>query len=252
MANLESFAFIGVKNLVFKNKQTGRVECNLKHMVNINIEDSMAEDFLRGAYGNEKLLTIFGDRDSKLTGSTATQTTDLIKVMSNSEIATKMKDIQQVEDISLVGGKFTLKLNPVSGAAMDVYAIGSDGKSTRLTLGAAATDGQYAITGKDITCNSSVKRVRVFYMANEEVETIEIKDITPKNWDINGLLVAKEIETGKLFTCVLEVPNGSVTPNFSMGAENKGGAPAPVDLTINMMKDEGKGYPYALNFKEDK
>lgn len=257
MANIESFAFIGVKGATWKDKQTGKVACHLKHLVRIGIEDTLAEAFLRGGYGNEKLLTIYGDRDTKLTGSTATQTTELTKIMSNSDMKIVTKAIDQVEEPILTGGKFTLNLEALAGKAMDVFAIGADGKSVALTLGAPASNqGEYSVataSGKtSITCHTSVTRIRVFYVANEEVQAIEVADITPKNWDFSCDIVAKEIETGKLYICALKAGNVSVTPNFTMSAENSSGEPSAVDLSINIMQDAATGYAYALNFKEVK
>lgn len=252
MANLESFAYIGIKSFIFKNKTTGLVECNLKHLVNLNLTDTMQEDFLRGGYGFEKLLTVFSNRETKLEGETATQTTDLIKIMSNSSSSVKTKNVQQIEEPELLGGKFTLKLSPSSGVPMDVMALDVNGKETKLSVGAPATNpSEYSITGKDVTCNTSVKKIRVYYVAQQEVETIEIKDITPKNWEAQGILVAKEIETGKLFKCVLDIPNCTVSPNFSSSFKNSDGSPDNVSLAINIMFDSGKGYSYSLNFVEE-
>lgn len=254
---LESFAFIGVKGATFKDKNTGAVACYLKHLVRIGIDDTLAEDFLKGGLGMEKLLTVYGDRDSKLTGSTATQTTDLIKIMSNSEIKTVTKAIDQVEEPTLTGGKFTLKLEALTGTTVEVWAIGTNGKSTKLTLGNPTTNATEfsveVVSGKSVvTCHSTVKRCRVFYVANEEVQAIEINEITPKNWDFSGDLIAKEIETGDLYICNIKAPNTSVTPNFSTASENSASAPAAVEISVNMMKSEGHGYVYALNFKAQK
>lgn len=251
MANLSSFAFLGVKDFVISDKMTGEVACNLKHLVSLNLEDTMSEDFLRGGYGNSKLLTVYGDRSTVLTGSTATQTTALMKIMSNSTTETKTKELQQVEEPTLSGGKFSLKLMPVSGAAITVCALDSFGKELKLTAGSPTNPKEYSIVGKDITANSSVKAIRVYYIAQQEAECIEVKDITPKTWSGTGLLIAKEVETGKLFKALLECPNMSITPNFSMSAANDGQVPAAVELTINLMMDNGKGYPYSISFVEE-
>lgn len=249
---LGSYAYIGIKNLIFKNKTTGEVECNIKHLVDLNLTDQMNEDFLRGGYGFEKLLTVYSNRDTKLEGSTASETTALTKVKSNSEVVTKSKAIQQIEEIAVSGGTFTLKLTPASGYALTVASLDKFGKETKLSLGTPNTNAtDYSIVGKVITCHSSVTKIIVYYMAEENVETIEIKEITPKNWEAHGILVAKEIETGKLYKCVIEMPNVSVSPNFSTSFKNSDGAPDPSNLAINIMYDNGAGYAYALNFKEE-
>lgn len=256
MANIESFAFLGIRGLAFKDRESGDVECYLKHLVNVQISDGLQSDFLRGGMNNEKLLVVYGDRDSKLTASTATQTTELIKIMSNSDSVEKIKTVDQIEEIGVSGGKFTLKLEAKAGEAMTIYSIAKNGKSSKLTLGSPSTNqGEYSVTtsnGKTvITCHASVIKIRAHYASDEQVTAIEVKDITPKNWCLSCDLVAKEVETGKLYICSLEVPNASVTPNFAMSAENTSGAPAAVDLEIEMLKDEGKGFVYSLNFKEE-
>lgn len=249
---LASYAFIGIKNLIFKNKTTGEVECNVKHLVDLNLTDQMNEDFLRGGYGYNKLMTVYSGRETKLEGSTATQTTSLTKIMSNSETVVQTIANQQIEELELVGGKFTLALEPTVGESITVCALDVHGKETKLTAGSPSTEGQYSITGKIITCHASIKKVRVYYMANESVESVEIKEITPKNWAAVGILVAKEIESGKLYKCTLDMPNVSVSPNFSSAFKNSDGAPDAVGLAINLMHDEGKGYVYSMNFSEEK
>lgn len=249
---IASYAYIGIKNLIFKNKQTGEVVTNVKHLVDLNLTDEMQEDFLKGGYGMNKLLSVYSGRETKLDGTTATQTTGLNKIMSNNDIALKTKADQQVEDIAISGGKFTLKLDPSAGETITVFSVDSVGKETKLTLGAVSNANEYTIAGKVISCHASVTKIRVFYMASVEVETLEIRDITPKNWAAVGILVAKEIESGKLFKCTLDMPNVSVAPNFNASFKNSEGAPDPVSLSISLMMDEGKGYVYAMNFSEEK
>ena len=55
---LESFAFIGIKNLVIKDRETHATKCLLPHLVNLSLNDETARDYLRGGFGNPKLLTV--------------------------------------------------------------------------------------------------------------------------------------------------------------------------------------------------
>lgn len=250
---LASYSFIGIKNLLFKDKSTGEVACNVRHLVDLNLTDQMNEDFLRGGYGFNKLMTVYSGRETKLEGSTATQTTALTKIMSNSETVNQTIANQQIEEFVLTGSKATLTLSPTVGEAITVCSLDVHGKETKLTVGEPATNPtQYSISAKIITCNSAVKKIRVYYMADEEVESVEIKEITPKNWSAVGILVAKEIESGKLYKCTLDMPNVSVSPNFGATFKNSDGAPDAVGLAINLMFDEGKGYVYSMNFSEEK
>lgn len=253
--SLSSFAFIGIKDFVIRDRITKKVECSLKHMVNINLTDETAQEFLRGGYGNPKLLTLFGDRDCKLEGQTATMTTDLLKIQSNNQITKKTKPEQQVETISISGGKFSLKFAPSAGITPTIFKIDTaTGKEVKPALKVGtptSTETDYSISGKDITCHSSVQKIVAYYDADIEVETIEASDNTPKNYEGSGLLVAKEIETGKLYKAWIECPNMTVLPSFSLQSKNDSGSPNPVSVAVDLLVDTAKGYPYAISFAED-
>lgn len=45
---INDYAFLGIRNFIIRNKTTHAVECTLPNMVNINIDDTTATDFLRG------------------------------------------------------------------------------------------------------------------------------------------------------------------------------------------------------------
>ena len=251
---LASFAFIGIKDFVIRDKTTHAVACTLKHMVGLDIEDTTAQDFLKGGLGMDKLLTLYGSRDCKLTGQTATQTTDLIKVMSNTSMVIKTKPQQQIEEPLLIGGKFTLNLVPSAGISPTIYKIDANGKEVKpaLVVGSPTTkETDYSIANtKEITCHTSVTKIRVYYDSDIEVETLEMAENVSKNWEGSGLLLVKEIETGALYNAWLDCPNMSVQPSFKLSVANSESAPSPIDLTIDLMKDTAKGYPYAISFKK--
>lgn len=253
---LESFAFIGVKNLVFKNKKTHEAECLLKHLVSLTLNDETAEDFLRGGYGNPKLLTIYGDRDTTLEGSTATMTADLLKIMSSNEVKSKTKPVQVVEEIEVTTGDFTLgQTVSTSITSVTVYALDSTGLSTKLTAVTQDSDVTDAtkvyVSGQTGKVDSTVEKVRAIYMTDKEVQTIEGTDFVAKTYEANGTLVAKNIEDGTLYIADLELPNCTVSPSFSLSSKNESAAPDAVSLTISLVNDSVKGYSYAINFYED-
>ena len=251
---LGSFALIGIKDLVAKDRTTKAVEAKLSHLVNINISDELSTDYLRGGYTNPKLLTIYGDRDTTLTATSATMSTDLLKILTNSTTQVKTKSEQMVEDLEISGGKFTISATPTVGVTPTIFAIDQFGKEIKpaLVVGTpSSNETDYSILGKDITCHSSVKKIRAYYETEVEVETIEIADVTPKNFEFSGLAVAKEIESGKLYKVWIEIPNGSITPSYSIGAKNEASAPDSVELTIDCLKDTSRGYPIAISFLED-
>ena len=252
---LGSFALIGIKDLVVKDRATKAVEAKLSHLVNINIADELSSDYLRGGYTNPKLLTIYGDRNTTLTATSATMSTDLLKILTGTQSEVKTKLEQMVEEPALKEGKFTIKYEVASGAEPTIYALDEYGKELKpaLTVGTPTSEaGQYSITTKDITCHAGVKRIRVYYEASVEVETIELGNVTPKSYEIAGLAVAKEIETGKLYRVWVEIPNGSISPTYSISAKNEASAPDSVELTIDCLQDTSKGYPIAISFLEEK
>lgn len=252
---LGSFALIGIKDLVVKDRTTKAVEAKFSHLVNINIADELSTDYLRGGYTNPKLLTIYGDRDTTLTATSATMSTDLLKILTNSNTQVKTKSEQMVEDLELSGGGFTISADVTSGVAPTIFALDQFGKEIKPALKVGtpgSNEGDYSISGKKITCHSSVTKIRAYYETMVEVETIEIADVTPKNFEFAGLAVAKEIESGKLYRVWIEIPNGSITPSYNIGAKNEASAPDSVELTIDCLKDTSKGYPIAISFLEEK
>ena len=252
---LGSFALIGIKDLVVKDRTSKAVEAKFSHLVNINIADELSTDYLRGGYTNPKLLTIYGDRDTTLTATSATMSTDLLRILTNSDAEVKTKSEQMVEDLELKGGTFTISEEITSGVAPTIFALDQFGKEIKpaLKVGTPTTNqGDYSIAGKVITCHSSVTKIRAYYETMVEVETIEIADVTPKNFEFAGLAVAKEIESGKLYKVWIEIPNGSITPSYNIGAKNEASAPDAVDLTIDCLLDTSKGYPIAISFLEEK
>ena len=245
--NLNDFYFLGARGTTIRKRGTRERVCYIKNLVKINIDDSIAEDFIRGGFGNEKIDTIYGDRDASMTGSTATYNPDLIKVMSKSELVSKTKTLGYTEDLAISNGKFTLKEAPKVGTTPQVWSVDALGIEAKLTLG-TATANQFAITGKDITCAAGVNNIRVTYDFEKATDTIEFKEVTSEAYDITTTLVCKKIGTSEVVECLLEVPNGTITPTFTFEVSNDGSVPAPVELKISMLKDPVKNYPYAFNF----
>ena len=252
---LGSFALIGIKDLVAKDRSTKAVEAKLSHLVSINISDELSTDYLRGGYTNPKLLTIYGDRDTTLTATSATMSTDLLKILTNSNTVVKPKSEQMIEDLEISRGAFTISADITAGVAPTIFALDQFGKEIKPALAVGTPDsneGDYSISDKVITCHSSVTKIRVYYESMVEVETIEIADVTPRNFEFSGLAVAKEIESGKLYKVWIEIPNGSITPSYNIGGKNEASAPDSVELTIDCLQDTSKGYPIAISFLEDK
>ena len=249
---LESFAFIGIKNLVIKDRETHATKCLLPHLVNLSLNDETARDYLRGGLGNPKLLTVFGDRDTTLTGTTATMTADLMSVMTSNDVETATKAVQVVETLEGTSGAFTLTQVPsTTNPAITVWKVDDVGKSELLTKGDAVEEGKYTVTAQAIETEATVTRIKVAYMVDKEVQGIAGKDFVAKTYEANGILLVQEIESDKIFTVDLELPRITVAPSYSLSAKNESGAPDTVELTIDLLKDDNKGYSYYLAFYEE-
>ena len=249
---LESFAFIGIKNLVIKDRETHATKCLLPHLVNLSLNDETARDYLRGGLGNPKLLTVFGDRDTTLTGTTATMTADLMSVMTSNDVETATKAVQVVETLEGTLGAFTLTQEPsTTNPTITVWKVDDVGKSELLTKGDAVEEGKYTITAQAIATEETVTRIKVAYMVDKEVQGIAGKDFVAKTYEANGILLVQEIESDKIFTVDLELPRITVAPSYSLSAKNESGAPDTVELTIDLLKDDNKGYSYYLAFYEE-
>lgn len=249
---LESFAFIGIKNLVIKDRETHGTKCLLPHLVNLSLNDETARDYLRGGLGNPKLLTVFGDRDTTLTGTTATMTADLMSVMTSNDVETATKPVQVVETLEGTSGAFTLTQEPsATNPAITVWSVDDVGKSELLTKGDAVEEGKYTVTAQAIATEATVTRIKVAYMVDKEVQGIAGRDFVAKTYEANGILLVQEIESDKIFTVDLELPRITVAPSYSLSAKNESGAPDTVELTIDLLKDDNKGYSYYLAFYEE-
>ena len=123
MSDLASFAFLGIKDMTFRKRGQSTIEAHLKHLVDIDISDETAVDYLRGGYTNPKLLTIYGDRDCKIEGNTATMSTELLKIMTNNSTKTITEDRQIIETLDVTGGKFILSETPVGTPSIQVYKV---------------------------------------------------------------------------------------------------------------------------------
>lgn len=251
---VQSFVYLGIKDFLIRDRETKKEVCKLKHLVNINLSDETSQEFLRGGYKNPKLLVLYGDRNCQLTASTSTQSADLIKVMFNNDTVTKTKSLPVVETLNLADGTFALSKTPSTGVPITVFKVDANtGKELKpaLVVGTPVSNPtDYSILTNKITCHSTVKKIVVSYNADVEVESLEMADGTPKNWEACGILYAKEIETGNIYKAWLELPNISFLPKNTISAKNESGTPDAVEFTVDLMNG-ADGYPYALDFQRE-
>lgn len=251
---LGNFIIVGIKNLLIKDRLTKEIVADIDKIVDINIADEMAVEFLRGGFTNPKLLPIYGDRDTTFTANNATLTPELMKIMMNTA------QEEGVEEMSIEPESFTLSSTthtatlgdvPKDVNRVEVYVLDVTGKKAqklKMASSEAPTDGEFAINGKELTFPTDlVGKVKVYYtVARPNAIKFEVKDITPIAYDMAGVIVVKEVESGRAYAGEIHIPNGSIQPSYNLAGKNEATVPDAIALTIDMLMDEYVGYPYRI------
>lgn len=242
--NLNNLAIVGIKNLVFRDKTSNEVIGDINTLVSINMADEMSSDFLKGGYNNPNLLTIYGDREATFTGTTATMSSELLKVLTSTETEEKEVEEEFIEQMLVTQGvkKIVLKEQPIADY-LEVYPLDLSGKkldkveatigTKELTLATAPTENTNYI---------------VYYRAKVNVKTQEMKNIAPKTYDLSALTIVREIETQELKKAWIRIPCASVQPKYQIAGKNEASASAPIELVIDCLPDTHLGFPYAIDF----
>lgn len=253
MKQLGNFAIIGIKNLLVKDKETKALKADIDKLVDIQINDELAVSYMRGGYTNPKILTLFGDRESQMVANNATLSPELLEVMANtiSEMETSAQS-QPPETHEIKTNKVTLSKTPATGSKLEVYKVDEFGKLIKPAMTVATStpsaSGEYKVSGKDITFHTTETGfVRVYYYAEEAVQSFKFKNIKPKSYFMEGNVVVQEIESGNVFSGVIEIPNATIQPKYSLGGKNESTEPEAIALNVDMLMDSLRGYPYKLD-----
>ena len=252
MAQIQDFAFIGIKNLLVKDKKTKNVECELPYLVGFNLSDNQPIEYLRGGFDRAKLLPFKGDRETSVTVTTATASPDLLKLQFNTDFEEMELGLDNVENFSGTGGTFTLPTAPAEGAPVTVWAVDSVGKKTALTKaeGDTPATGTYSITGTTIKTESTVTAIRVVYQTTKTVNVLKAKDVDTRVYEVSGIVVAQEVGTGDMYGVQIDIPSAVFQLNNQLNASNEGGVPDNIEFTIDMLADATKDYYYMMAFGE--
>lgn len=250
MANIGNFAFIGVENLIVRDKKTRDVLAEMPYLVNLTLSDSQPIEYLRGGFERLKLLPFKGDRETSLTVSTATSCPQLLELQMNTKFEEDTFLFSKIKNLSGTDGSFTLPESPAENATITVWAIDDVGHTTMLTKGASATAGTYTISGTTITCEASVKNIRVVYEVSNEAQVLKAKNVDTKVFEVNAMVVAQEVGTGAMYYVQIDIPSAVFQLNTEMAASNEGGVPDNVEFTIDMLADSTKDYVYKMSFVE--
>ena len=252
MATIQDFAFIGVKNLLVKDKKTKEVVAELPYLVGFNLSDNQPIEYLRGGFERLKLLPFKGDRETSVTVTTATSCPDLLKLQLNTEFEEAEQIFDQIVNLEVVGGVAQIPVDaPVAeGTVMTVNAVDSMGKKSKLVAGESVSTGVYVYDNGTITVSEGVASIRVMYQTKKSAQVLKAKDVDTKTYEAVGIVVAQEVGTGEMYDVQVDIPAAVFQLNNQLDASNEGGVPENVEFTIDMLADATKDYVYQLSFAE--
>lgn len=247
---IQDFAFIGVKNLYVMDKKTRETVVELPYLVGFNLSDNQPIEYLRGGFERLKLLPFKGDRETSVTVTTATACPELLKLQLNTEFEEVEQNFKTEENVTGAEGSFTLGETPATGEPIDVWAVDSQGKKTKLTVAKTVAEGSCAISGNTITTETSVTKIRVLYYVTKTAQVLKAKDVDTKTYEVSAAVVAQEVGTGDMYLVQVDIPSAVFQLNNQLDASNEGGVPDNVEFTIDMLADATKDYVYMISFRE--
>ena len=252
MSIIQDFAFIGVKNLLVKDKKDKKVVAELPYLVGFNLSDNQSVEYLRGGFERLKLLPFKGDRETSVTVTTATSCPDLLKLQLNTEFVEEQQLFDQVINLTSEDGTFTIPQEaPISpSGSVTVWAVDNAGKKTELKQGEDVASGVYTILENVITTEAGVKSLRVAYQTEKTAQVLKAQAADTKTYEATGIIVAQEVGTGEMYDVQVDIPAAVFQLNNQLDASNEGGVPDYVELTIDMLADATKDYVYKLSFVE--
>ena len=253
MANIiQDFAFIGVKNLLVKDKKTKKVVAELPYLVGFNLSDNQSIEYLRGGFERLKLLPFKGDRETSVTVTTATSCPDLLKLQLNTEFEEAEGLFDKDVNLTVTGGAATIdpKYPVAEGTVMTVWAVDTTGKKSELAEGDAVSEGVYVYADGVISVSEGIPTVRVVYQTKRNAQVLKAKDVDTKTYEAVGIVVAQEVGTGEMYDVQVDIPAAVFQLNNQLDASNEGGVPDNVEFTIDMLADATKDYVYQLSFAE--
>lgn len=253
---IQDFAFIGVENLLVKDKATKEIVAELPYLVGFNLSDNQPIEYLRGGFERLKLLPFKGDRETSVTVTTATSCPDLLKLQLNTDFEEAEQAFDIVKNLSAEEGAFTLPETPAEGTAVTVWAVDVVGKKTKLTLAegtgedGTVAEGTYVLAGNQITCAEGVAQIRVAFQTKKQSSVLKAKNVDTMVYEATAIVVAQEVGTGDMYHVQVDIPSAVFQLNNQLDASNEGGVPDNVEFTIDMLADSTKDYVYMISFSE--
>ena len=128
--------------------------------------------------------------------------TELLRVMTGHSSIIKTTAVDVIDKaLPVTSSTVTLtKGTPSTGKALTVYVADEYGRNkTLLTAGTPASDPlAYSIVGSTVTVHSTVTgNLNIYYMVDKEVESVEAKGGVHPIYEMSGVCVCTDIDTGK-------------------------------------------------------
>ena len=246
------YVWTGIINDLFDDKTTRKTVCAIPNGVDLTFSDELQVNYVRGSENNKRLIQLTGDRDTKITFNTATISDQLMAIKTNTSSLSKAVDVKVFDAlIPDSSNQVTLSQTPKAGAVITVKPVNTSGvEGAELVVGTpATTDDAYSLNSNTITVNSAVKKVNVYYTTNKTMTSMEIKDITPKNYKVSALLVGKSVG-GKIIKGVLEAGNVAISPSYTFSAKNSSDVPDAMSIEMDCLEDGFAGYPVRILTEE--
>lgn len=257
MANIiGGFAIVGATQTQCFDLESGALLATIDTMTDFNLEDGMTVNYLKGDYGNKKLLAFYGDRDTKISVGTASNTIELLGLMTNTVPVSGAKEVQQESFVAEIkNSEVKLPKEPVLERNFEVWKLNAHGlREEKLTVVATALQkGQCSVDGNILTfADTEAGNVEVFYYAFEsKITTISPEDIRPKAHKMVLHLLLQSVDTKKYHTAIMTIHNASVNPTIKLSGSNTGDVPDNVSLEIEALVSRLHKAPYEIDINEE-
>lgn len=244
MATPNRFAIRDAGSATFYNLQTGKAIVTLNTLKTSGVESSGETTYVRGGFGNPKLVGFSSNKEGKLTLQDSLFDKYALAMLTGNSLSEAVKTIDFNEKLTVTSNKITLSKTP-QGAIVSVFKVNTtDGTNGQeYTLGNPGTNAlEYSVSGKDLTFNVAVSNgtiFRVYYKVNTaaDAKTVRVSsDAFGGTFKVVIDLLVKDSADGKDYAAQLIIPRGKFEDNFNLSLSVEGD-PAALDLPVEILND---------------
>lgn len=236
MAGNEKFGLKEVLDVTLYDMATGRPVIQFDSLKNTSINVTAEKVSARGGRGNPKLITWEFNKEATMTIEDALLSAKSVALVSGLEVATGsktipmrqatkftttgdggVKDLGDLEPLTVTNGKITLAYDPVDDLKVFVYKYEDD----------CGTPLEISISGKEVTCAALNEGDRVVayydFTSPSATQTFVIDAKTfSSTYKLVGDTVVRNKETGKDETFKVIIPNIKWSSNFTFNLTAEG------------------------------